>query len=128
MAGLIHGAETGLEGGDEIGQFGVGQRRLQHMQGVMQAQPHDLAHAIVFRFRQAQNLRRLAGRAMDRGATVDQGAVDVEDGERSVGSGHIQTGTMSKATVRRGWSPPKGTVPCHRQDGNSTSLPGSGFS
>ncbi|MNI23945.1 hypothetical protein D3C73_775480 [compost metagenome] len=126
MARFIHPAEAGLEGGDEVGQFGVGQRRLQHVQGVMQAQAHDLAHPVVFRLGQAQGARRLAGRAVDGGPAVHQGSIDVENGQRRVRSRHA--GTRSKATVRRGWSPEKGTVPCHMQDGNSTSLPASGFS
>ena len=56
----------------------------------------------------AHDARGLAGGFVDRPAAVHQGSVDIENGQ---GADHA--GTRSKAMVRRGWSPPKGTVPCH---------------
>jgi phytoene synthase len=46
-------------------------------------QADDLADTVIVRLGQADVARGLAGGAMDRGAAVDEGAVDVEHGEGS---------------------------------------------
>ena len=78
--------------------------------------------------RAAREARHAASRAAtSTTSTCTELGADASRSPAGAVSRVVRQGTTSKAAVSRRPPSSNGTVPCHRYDGNSTSIPGSGF-